>query len=121
MSGSHPSEHCGVDTGKLIERKPRYTVLEIRFEQLFDIFYIFFKYYVMPPAAASYVATTVFRPLSRCGHLDFTPFQPIVTKLRLDEIIVWCHVCAMNVLLIFTLNKTDWILIYGLKAIGHLR
>ena len=35
--------------------------------------------------------------LSRCGHLDFTSFQLIVTKLRLDEIIVWCHVCAMNV------------------------
>ena len=33
----------------------------------------------------------------KCGHLDFTPFQLIVTKLRLDEIIVWCHVCAMNV------------------------
>ena len=37
------------------------------------------------------------RLLSRCGHLDFNPFQLIVTKLRLDEIIVWCHVCAMNV------------------------
>ena len=33
---------------------------------------------------------TGYRPLSRCGHLDFTPFQLIVTKLRLDEIIVWC-------------------------------
>ena len=37
------------------------------------------------------------RPLSRCGHLDFTQFQLIATKLRLDEITVWCHVCAMNV------------------------
>ena len=35
--------------------------------------------------------------LSRCGHLDFTPFKLILTKLRLDEIIVWCHVSAMNV------------------------
>ena len=34
---------------------------------------------------------------SRCGHLDFTSFQLIVTKLRRDEIIVWCHVCALNV------------------------
>ena len=29
--------------------------------------------------------------------LIFTLFQLIVTKMRLDEIIVWCHVCAMNV------------------------
>ena len=39
----------------------------------------------------------MYRPLSRCGHLDFTPLQHIVTKLRLDEIIVWCHFYAMNV------------------------
>ena len=26
-----------------------------------------------------------------------TPFQLIVTKLRLGEIIVWCYVCEMNV------------------------
>ena len=38
-----------------------------------------------------------YRPLSRCGHLDFTPIQLIITKLRLDEILVWCHVCAKNV------------------------
>ena len=31
------------------------------------------------------------KPLSRCGHLDFTSFQLIVTKVRLDEIIVWCN------------------------------
>ena len=34
-------------------------------------------------------------PLSRCGHLDFTPFQFIVTKPRLDEIIVWFHALLM--------------------------
>ena len=39
----------------------------------------------------------VYRSLSRCGHLGFTPFILIVTKLRLEEIMVWCHVCAMNV------------------------
>ena len=38
-----------------------------------------------------------YRPFSRCDHLDFTPFQRIVTKLKVGEIIVWCHVCAMNV------------------------
>ena len=43
------------------------------------------------------VTLEVNRPLPRCCHLDFTQFQLIVTKLRLDEIIVWCHVCAMNV------------------------
>ena len=32
-----------------------------------------------------------YRPLSRCGHLYFTPFQLNVTKLRLDGIIVWWH------------------------------
>ena len=34
--------------------------------------------------------------------LDFTPFQLIVTNLRLDEIIVWCHVtryeCQLSLL-----------------------
>ena len=49
------------------------------------------KHLTIPDVSASN------RPLSRCGHLDFTPFKLIVTKLRLDEIIVWCHVCAMNV------------------------
>ena len=39
----------------------------------------------------------LYRSLSLCGHLDLTPFQLIVTKLRLDEIKVWCHVNAMNV------------------------
>ena len=37
------------------------------------------------------------RPFSRCGHLDFTPFQLIVTKLRLGDKLVWCRVCAMHV------------------------
>ena len=39
------------------------------------------------------------RPLSRGDHLDFTPFQLIVTKLKLDVITVWYHVCAMKLLL----------------------
>ena len=38
-----------------------------------------------------------YRPLSRCGHLDFTPFQLTITKQRLDELIVWYHVHAMNI------------------------
>ena len=37
------------------------------------------------------------RSLSWCGHLDFTPFQLIVTKLWQEEIIFWCHVCVMTV------------------------
>ena len=66
--------------------------------------------WVLPPTELRKVLSTVlitqigarinqneYRPLSLSGHLDFTPFQLIVTKLRLDGTIVWCHVCAMNV------------------------
>ena len=49
------------------------------------------------------------RPLSQCGHLDFTPFQLTVTKLRLDQIIVWCLVCVMNVsILFFNWKRWTW-------------
>ena len=48
-----------------------------------------------------------YRPLSRCGHLDFTQFQLTVTKLRLDEIIVWCHICAMNLAFITYIGNRE--------------
>ena len=32
--------------------------------------------------------------------LIFTPFQLIVTKLRLDKITVWYHVCVTNAIVI---------------------
>ena len=38
--------------------------------------------------------------------IHFNPFQLIVTKLRLDEIIiVWCHVCATNVSIRYSGNR----------------
>ena len=45
------------------------------------------------------------RHLSRCGHLDFSPFQLIVTKLRLNEIIVWCHAQWMLAIILLLLEK----------------
>ena len=54
-----------------------------------------------------FVTEQLYRLLSRCGHLDFTPFQLIVIKLRLDEIIVWCHVCAMNVSILYCYGNME--------------
>ena len=52
------------------------------------------------------VVVKEYRPSSRCGHLDFTPaFNLTVTKLRLDEIIVWCHAKWMFAFIAVTGNR----------------
>ena len=47
---------------------------------------------IITTIAMTFYSLRIYRPLSQCGHLYFTPFKLIVTKLRLDETIVWCHV-----------------------------